>query len=392
MNKVMYVKITGIIAEYNPLHAGHLYQLSEARRRSGCDYIVVALGGAFTQRGEAALFDKFARVRMALSAGADAVFELSCVYAARCAQLFARGGTGVLTALGCDALSFGCESEDLSLLYRASEGVRAMDKESAALLHDRLAQGESYPRALATAIAGGDEALFHLMAQPNFILALEYINELKRRGASMSLCPVKRTSPYHEPTLSSATGIRTLLKEGQTEAVLGSLPDDIAQIYLAQMPDGMGDMRRLDALMLNELRRTEPGSVVSPDEAEGLFRRLQTCARHAASFEEALAQTKCKRYTLSRIRRLALDAALHLPGAPEEVPYLRLLGARREAAPLMKELKKRARLPVVSRAALLKGDPVFEAECCATDLWGLSTQRREYRLAGREFTTGLIRT
>lgn len=391
MSKVMNVKITGIIAEYNPLHAGHIYHMREARRRTGCDALVVVLGGNFTQRGEMALFDKYARARMALTAGADAVFELSSVYAARCAQLFARGGTGVLTALGADALCFGCETEDMQTLCRAQALLEKLNAENGALARG-LSEGMSYPAALAKAAAGKDREIFDLLRKPNFVLALEYMNELKRRGVNMEICPVLRTAPYHaEEDTHSASGVRKLIAEGQAEAALKTLPPEIAALYRTEMPDGLAQSERLDALMLHRIRELNPEEVHSPDNAEGLINRVQACARQSATLEETVALVKCRRYTLSRIRRLIADAVLCLPQATDDVPYLRLLGARTDADALLKELKKRAAKPIVTRGALLRGDPVFQAECRATDLWGLSTGMREYRLAGREMTQKFIR-
>ena len=100
--------IAGVIAEYNPFHNGHLHHLRETRRKSGCDGLIVCLGGNFTQRGEPAMLSKWTRARMALLCGADAVFELPAPFAVRTADFFARGGVGVLAGLHCDVLSFGC--------------------------------------------------------------------------------------------------------------------------------------------------------------------------------------------------------------------------------------------------------------------------------------------
>lgn len=392
MSKVMNVKITGIIAEYNPLHAGHIYHMEQARRRTRCDYLVCVMGGNFNQRGEPALFDKFARVRMALAAGADAVFELSAVYAMRCAQLFARGGAGVLAALGADAISFGCETEDVEALYRAASLTERLGEDGRASLNAFLSRGESYPKALARAAAGGEEELLALLDKPNFVLALEYVKELKRLNSTMTLCPVLRTSAYRAdaPGTDSASGIRLLIASGREEEALASLPPQIAALEKAELAGGTPDMRLLDALILQALRSADPAAVRSPDESEGLFNRVQACARQSASLGELLARVKCKRYTLSRIRRLAMDVVLNLPQAPEQVPYLRLLGARRSAGPLLKELDARTGGGIVSRASLLSESEAFRAECRVTDLWGLAAERREYRLAGREYTNGFI--
>ena len=111
--------IAGVIAEYNPFHNGHLHHLRETRRKSGCDSLIVCLGGNFTQRGEPAMLSKWTRARMALLCGADAVFELPAPFAVRTADFVARGGVGVLAGLHCDVLSFGCETEDVNCFKRS---------------------------------------------------------------------------------------------------------------------------------------------------------------------------------------------------------------------------------------------------------------------------------
>jgi len=112
------MKIAGIIAEYNPFHNGHAHHIAETRRRTGCDFVVVCMDGSYTQRGDAACLDKWTRARVALACGADAVFELPTLWAVRTADHFARGGVAVLGGLGCDILSFGCESGDEALLKK----------------------------------------------------------------------------------------------------------------------------------------------------------------------------------------------------------------------------------------------------------------------------------
>ena len=113
------MKVCGIVAEYNPLHNGHCYQLREARRLSGCDYIIVAMSGSFVQRGEPAGWDKWTRTRWALAAGADLVLEIPAAYCLQAASGFAFGGVGTLAATGLlTHLSFGAECADLSLLSR----------------------------------------------------------------------------------------------------------------------------------------------------------------------------------------------------------------------------------------------------------------------------------
>ena len=144
------------------------------------------------------------------------------------------------------------------------------------------------------------------------------------------------------------------------------------------------------AFALSRLRET-PSAAATAFEEEGLANRLLRLSRQSASVEELILLTKCKRYTRARISRLITELCLMLPKAPERVPYLHLLGARRDADPLLKELNHRARLKPTSGAPELMDSECFQAECRAADLWGLSTAKPEYRRAGRALTTKFLR-
>ena len=101
------MKTVGIIAEYNPFHKGHAYQLQKAKELTGADYAVIVMSGNFVQRGYPAMVDKYTRTEMALHSGADLVLELPSVYATGSAESFAQGAVSVLESLGCiDYLCF----------------------------------------------------------------------------------------------------------------------------------------------------------------------------------------------------------------------------------------------------------------------------------------------
>ena len=130
--------VTGIIMECNPFHEGHAYLLKEARRRTGADYIVVALSGDYVQRGEPAVFDKYIRAEQVLRAGADLVLELPLYAACGSAEYFARGAVALLDRLGVVTdLCFGSESGDTDYIMRnarllalAEDGINSMEDRS----------------------------------------------------------------------------------------------------------------------------------------------------------------------------------------------------------------------------------------------------------------------
>ena len=91
--------VIGVIAEYNPFHTGHAYQISESRRVLGEDCAVAAvMSGNWVQSGRPAALDKWTRARLALLGGADLVLELPTVWALSSAETFARGAVGLLAA------------------------------------------------------------------------------------------------------------------------------------------------------------------------------------------------------------------------------------------------------------------------------------------------------
>lgn len=105
------MKTVGIIAEYNPFHKGHEYQIQYVKEKLHADYTIVAMSGDFVQRGTPALFPKHLRTEMALRCGADLVLELPVSVSTASAEFFAQGGVQLLDSLGVvDMLCFGSEA------------------------------------------------------------------------------------------------------------------------------------------------------------------------------------------------------------------------------------------------------------------------------------------
>ena len=108
------MKTAAIIAEYNPFHNGHKYQLEETKRQTGADFIVVVMSGDFVQRGIPAMYSKTFRTRSALLSGADLVIEMPIFGTLSAAQDFARCGVSLFHHMGMiDILSFGSESGNI---------------------------------------------------------------------------------------------------------------------------------------------------------------------------------------------------------------------------------------------------------------------------------------
>ena len=164
------VSAVGIIAEYNPFHNGHAYQLKKALELSESDYCIAAISGDFVQRGGPAVFDKYTRTAMALDAGADLVVELPPIFASSSAEDFAACGVALFDALGVVGhLCFGSESGDLDLLAKEPEEYQLA-------LRQYLKEGYTFPQARAAALSSYDRSIdpefFNL---PNNTLGIEYL-------------------------------------------------------------------------------------------------------------------------------------------------------------------------------------------------------------------------
>ncbi|MBQ3079753.1 MAG: nucleotidyltransferase family protein [Clostridia bacterium] len=386
------MKIAGIIAEYNPFHAGHLYHIQKTREETGCDYVIAVMSGAFTQRGECAFIDKFARAEAALLSGVDAVFELPCVCAVRPADGFARGGVSVLTMAGADVISFGSETDDLEKLMRISA---LLTKEPAALastIREGLSAGKTLARARGEALSAYLGISNEEFNQPNTALALEYLSAIKRLQSPLKPHVVKRSAPYHASVLSSglsASEIRAAVYEGRSDEALRLLPEGSGEIMRRELEKGVSKKGALDAVALYALRSLP--SLSFSDAGEGLKERILNEAKNACSYENLIERVKCKRYTRARITRAIASALIALPEkAPLEAPYLRLLGFRRGQEVLISEISRRSAGKMIANPALLESNEAFQAERRATDLWGLTVQNEKYRVSGRERTGKFI--
>ena len=388
------MKIAGVIAEYNPFHSGHEWHLAETRRRTGCDLVVVCMSGSYVQRGVAACLSKWARAEAALRCGADAVFELPALFAVRSADAFARGGVGVLDGLGVDALSFGCETTRLQTIEALAE-LREHEPEALSdAVRRGLAEGKSHARARGEAVAAMLGMEPETLNAPNLVLAAEYVRQLRRRSSAMEIAVVPRAGDYHDADVrapfASATAVRAALAEGRKEEALAAVPEAAREIL-----SRAGSMHAPDDLLLWRLRQTSEAELSAlPGVAEGLERRIFRCAAVASTREELLDALKCKRYTRARLSRILACALLGLTNAlaerHPEPEYARLMGMRRDARPLLSELKRRAKLPIVSDPVRLQSDECFRLECRATDLRALQCDDPSERRAGQELTRKFV--
>ena len=385
----------GMICEWNPFHLGHAWLLRELKRRYGLP-VVCVMSGNFVQRGEPAIAEKRARAEMALCCGADVVFELPTVWAMATAERFARGGIALLRRTGVvTQVAFGSECGDAAALMRVAACLDGEDFRAA--LQRRLAGGETFAvcreRAAAELLGAADAAL---LREPNNILGIEYCRAL--RGSGIGVVTLPRTGARHDGAASggiaSASEIRRLLYEGQTERAMTFLPPEAAEVRRREMAQGRAPvtLANCERAVLAKLRTLHEEDFLPYDGGgEGLYRRVHRAVRAGTSLEEILALAKTKRYPMARLRRMLLAAWLEVPQPPEEVPYLRLLGAGKDGRPLLRQMQ-RSGVPVLTKPADVgklgpAAQELFARECAWTDLYMLGMPSLRWSACGSDWKT-----
>ena len=110
------MKTIGLVAEYNPFHNGHLYQINKIKELYPDSTIIVVMSPTITQRGELSLINKWNKTKICLDNNIDIVVELPSIFAMQSADIFAKGAITILNKLNIDILVFGTEEKDLSKL------------------------------------------------------------------------------------------------------------------------------------------------------------------------------------------------------------------------------------------------------------------------------------
>ncbi|MCD8390611.1 MAG: nucleotidyltransferase family protein [Firmicutes bacterium] len=389
------MKIGGIIAEYNPFHNGHKYQIERVKEE--CDGVIAVMSGGFVQRGDAACADKLVRARAAVLNGCDLVLELPVCCALNTAQIFALGGVTLLDKLGVtDNLYFGSECGNIQRLKDAAQILDSETDEISARIKSLLSEGNSFARARHEAygeIIGGD-----ILSQPNNILAVEYIRALKRIGSGIIPVSITRRGAAHDSGadcggahdgaaasgIASASYIRELIRGGADYSKY--VPKSAYALY--SKSDMSYDISNIDSLILGTLRLADAKSLVRiNDMGEGLENRIISAAKSAVSFEDLCRRVKSKRYTMSRVRRVILSAVLGIDRV-YDISYIRVLAANDNGRRILREIKEKSELPIITKAALYKGgSPSFALDVKVRDIHALCSSEMMNRAGGKDFTS-----
>lgn len=346
------MQICGIVCEYNPFHNGHLYQIEKLKRDYGIDAIIGVMSGNWVQRGDAAIFDKKIRAKAAIQNGMDLVIELPAIHAMQSAEIFAENAVYILNSLGIvDTIAFGIEADSIEILKDIARVLTNEPQEFKNVLRAVLGRGLPYFAARAETIGRVLGPLHkQAIAQPNNILAIEYIKALIRLKSSIEPLGIKRSGAGHNDEIitentASASLIRDMILSGNEE-YLSLVPKRCRELYKGARLHCISELDK--AIVAHFIKSDSEEIKNAPDVVEGLENKIKKSAEISAGFAELCDNIKSKRYSHSRIRRIVLNSYLNITkiDADTHPTYVKPLAFTQQGQNLIRDAKPQCFLPI----------------------------------------------
>ena len=359
------MKATVIICEYNPLTFGHIKQLSSAREETGADTVICIMSGSFTQRGEAAILDKYTRAKLAVQYGADVVIELPTIYAISPADNFAFGAMKMIKKIpNVQCVSFGSECGDINLLLKMKNFMHDEPMDFRTLLREQIDAGYSYPKAYALTMHA--YAVDHpeyaeiegILDSPNNALGISYMKAAEKLSFQVNFHTIRRENNDASDEMigefPSATSIRKAVRREEFEAIQKHVPEECYKELIKIKSDGT-PLNDLCLYKLKSVSGYDLEKIYDMDVAGGLHNRIKIAADASVTFPEFLEKAKTKKYTLSRIKRIALYALLDITQniyvqAVDTDPYFNVLAIRKDRKDILTELNDQCKNVIVRYA------------------------------------------
>ena len=348
----------GIVAEYNPFHNGHLYQIEKIKKRMGKDTLIVAVvSGDFVQRGEFSYFDKWQKTEMALNHGVDIVVELPLYYSVQNAEIFSRMSTKILDYFELDFQVFGAEEENIRVLDRII-GLQEREDYKKNLM-ELMKKGNSYSTSQKLALS---EYGYGDAVKSNNILALEYMRTMKRENLGIKPYIIKREiSDYNEieieegrKSIASATFIREemLKNSGNPENIRKFIPEKtyeiLERVYISDRTDNEQlEWKNLKNSMFKFLKYkllmgTKKEIIKIYDMNDEIYARIYRGVSKSNTYEVFLKEVKSRNFSIKRIERIVLNILLNVTkkAVDFKLDYIRILGFNQKGQEYLKQLKK----------------------------------------------------
>lgn len=337
------MNVIGVIAEYNPFHLGHLYQINKIKEMYKDSIIIAIVSSSFTQRGDVSILNKWDKARIALDNGIDLVIELPYFYAGQSSDIFAKGAVTILNYLGIDTLVFGMESDDINNLKLMAD-IQLNDKNYNNIVKEYLSNGYNYPTALSKAIKDILNLDIYL---PNDLLALSYIKQVKLINNNIDVIGIKRTNDYHSKEITSNIVNASLIREQfkNNLDISNYIPNyDTNKLYNVSVNDFYP---LLKYQILNNINNLDKFLTVD----EGIDNRIKKYIKNSNSWDELVNNIKTKRYTYNKINRMLMHILFNLTKEESKdiaIDYVRVLGFNSKGRSYLNKIKKNKDINIVT--------------------------------------------
>lgn len=329
------MKVIGIIAEYNPFHLGHKYQIDKIKELYKDSIIICLCSSTFTQRGEVSIINKWDKAKIALDNNIDLFIEFPFCYATQSADIFAKGAIDILNKLKIDILVFGTESIEADDLIKLAN-IEINNKEFNNIVKSYLNKGINYPTALNNALK--DIANINI-SKPNDLLGLSYVKEIIKNNYNITPITIKRIDNYHNSkvinNIASASYIRNRLYHNL----------DIKK-YIPNY-----DVNYIKNININYFYNYLKYNIISNinnldkflDVDEGIENRIKKYINKSNNWEELVMNIKTKRYTYNRINRMLLHILTSFTKEENnniKIDYIKVLGFNNKGQSHLNKIKK----------------------------------------------------
>lgn len=335
--------VIGIIAEYNPIHLGHIYQLEKVKEQFPNSIIILITNSTFTQRGEISILNKWDKTNLCLDNNIDIIIELPFPFATQSADIFAKGAIEILNHLKIDTLVFGSESNNISNLEKIVD-TQLNNPNYNILVKKHLKKGINYPTAMSKALI---EILGYTTDKPNDLLGISYIKEIKSNNYPITPFTIKRIGDYHEKEIKnsiiSASLIRRLFKN--KEDITPFIPKNTKEYLYTNLTH-----ESYFPYLKYKIISTKDLSIYQTVE-EGIENRIKKAIQISNSWEELVTNIKTKRYTYNKINRMLIHilASFTKEEAKKlKIDYIRVLGFNLNGQKYLNTIKKDLELPVIT--------------------------------------------
>lgn len=372
-------KIIGVIAEYNPFHLGHRYQIEKIKELYPDSIIIAIISTNFTQRGDISLLNKWNKATICLNEGIDLVIELPTLYATQSADIFAYGALSILNKFKIDTLVFGSETNDIDS-FTTLANIQINNPKYPELVKNYLSLGLNYPTAMSKALK---ELTNTKIDKPNDLLALSYIKEIIKNNYPITPISIKRTNDYHSNSLQNNTNIinASLIREMflNNQDISPYIPNNTKELLYQYL-----SLNKAYTILKYNIINNENNLSTYLDIEEGLDKRILKYLDTSHTWIDLVNNLKTKRYTYNKINRTLLHLLLNIKKEDntKEI-YLRVLGFNNKGREYLKKLKKDTNLDIFTSYRKNKS-PLLDLEYHSTYIYSLITNdssliKREYQ-------------